>query len=150
MQTLKKAFKANKGGRSREGKYKAPNNRNNQNRAWITTPPKEGGPYERTITTKSGVAKKYYYCCTKSGAHKGAGCNKWVRHNPKTCKHKVKRNQAAKAKKATATSAKSKDIVVDNTEIVSPIINMEFELDETDEDVKEALESLATMDDDNE
>ena len=40
--------------------------------------------------------------------------------------------------------------MVENTEIVSPIINMEFELDDTDEDVKDALESLATMDDDDE
>ena len=147
MQTLKKAFRANKGSRPREGKYKAPHERNNQNRAWMTTPPKDGGSNERTITTKSGVAKKYYFCSAKSGAPKGAGCDKWVRHNPKTCDPKVKKAQAAKAKKASAYPARSKDIVVDNTEIASPIINMEFDLEDTDEDVKSALESLAVMDD---
>ena len=114
----------------------------------MTTPPKAGGPYERNITTSQGVSKKYYYCCAKSGAPNGAGCDKWVRHQPKTCDPKIKRAQAAKAKTSKPrTPATSNDVVVDTTEITPDGIQMDFDFDSTDEDVKEAYSKLAIGDD---
>ena len=79
----------------------------------------------------------------------GCICNYWFGDGHRTTV-RITTIQAAKAKKASAYPARSKDIVVDNTEIASPIINMEFDLEDTDEDVKSALESLAVMDEDEE
>ena len=70
-----------------------------------------------------------------------------MRHQPKTCNPKIKRAQAAKAKASKPkTPATSYDAVVDTTEITPVKIQMDFDFDSTDEDVKEAYSKLAIGD----